>query len=230
MTPARLETRNLGWVPANGTTPVLREITISVAARSVVGITSGCAFEQAALMHLLGGMMPPSCGQLLIDGDPTSTMPPRRLARKLAFVAMDDWHNDPRCVIDILRDGRALHRLGFHTPNPRDAEVVSGVMDRLNLRRHAFSTLDGLSPAIALRVMLARAMVQEPDLIVLSETPPGLDDFALFPLFDHLRQSGQTVIAGFEDGDLALGLCDRVLDLDRGRLTSAGPRPAHRQG
>jgi len=123
----------------------------------------------------------------------------------------------------IVALGRLPHRAGFASAALRDAEVVNAALARLDLARFADMPFGTLSGGEKQRVMVARALAQEPRVLILDEPTNHLDIRHQLELLALLRDLGLTVICTLHDLTLAAQFADRVLVLANGRVLSDGP-------
>lgn len=147
----------------------------------------------------------------------------RDTARLVAAVLQEQPTDFALTARQIVALGRLPHRAGFAAASLRDAEVINAAITRLDLTRfadHAFSTLSGGEKQ---RVMVARALAQEPRVLILDEPTNHLDIRHQLELLALLRGLGLTVICTLHDLTLAAQFADRVLVLAEGRVLSDGP-------
>jgi iron complex transport system ATP-binding protein len=149
-------------------------------------------------------------------------MAPREAARRIAAVPQDVPADFPFRVRDVVMMGRTARRRARVDWNPEDRAKVGAAMERLDLLHledRLFTTLSGGEKQ---RVLIARALAQEPSLIILDEPTSHLDIRHQLEILRLLRDLGLSVVTTLHDLNLAAAFADRVLLLDHGRLVGAG--------
>jgi len=220
---ARLAVENVTWGPRKRSPLVLQDTSFDLPAGQVLGIVGPNGAGKTTLLRLIYGYNRPSSGQVLIDGQSTSQMPPRALARKVAAVLQEQPTDFALSVREIVALGRVPHRLGLSTPGRKDAEVITAALSRMDLHGFADRTLSTLSGGERQRVMVARALAQEPQILVLDEPTNHLDIRHQLEVLQLIRDLDLTIVTSLHDLNLAGAVCDQVLVLKRGQVQSYGP-------
>ena len=125
-------------------------------------------------------------------------------------------------VCDVVAMGLAPHKGLFEGDTAEDRQQVAQALARLGLAAQAEQTFATLSGGEKQRVLLARALVQAPGLLILDEPTNHLDPRYQLELLQHLRSLDLSVIASFHDLNLAAAFCDRLYVIDGGRIVAAG--------
>jgi iron complex transport system ATP-binding protein len=165
-------------------------------------------------------------GLVRIDGRPTTGMPRRERARTLAYAPQTPVLPEGVSTRDYVGLGRTPHRPLLAAPRSVDREVVAEVMERLELDRLAGRPLVTLSGGEQQRAVLARALAQQPRVLLLDEPTSALDlghAQQVLDLVDRLRrQDGLTVLSTLHDLTLAGQYADRLALLSEGRVVAEG--------
>jgi iron complex transport system ATP-binding protein len=165
-------------------------------------------------------------GLVRIDGLPTSGMHRRDRARCLAYAPQTPVLPEGVTTRDYVTLGRTPHRPLLAAPRGVDRQVVADVMDRLGLGPLAERTLATLSGGEQQRAVLARALAQQPRVLLLDEPTASLDlghAQQVLDLVDRLRkQDGLTVLSTLHDLTLAGQYADRLALLSEGRVVAEG--------
>ena len=216
--------RARGITKAYGDLAVLTGVDLEVAAGTMAAIVGSSGAGKSTLLHILGTLDRPDAGELVIDGVHPFGLPPRRLAafrnRRLGFVFQ--FHH-------LLPEFTALE-------NAAMAAYIAGVakpeadrrarrwLDYLGLGARLAHRPRELSGGEQQRVAVARALVNEPSVVLADEPTGNLDRANAADLHDLLyglrRDFGQTVIIVTHNPELAK-LSDRVLTMRDGRLVEA---------
>lgn len=208
-----------------GAAPVLRELTFEVEAGEWVGVIGPNGSGKTTLLRTLAGLLPYR-GVLTLDGRPLRTWRPRALARRLAFVRQSPPLEFDFTVGEFVLLGRAPHRGWLDPYTKDDRERAQAALATMNLAGYEGRSLGALSGGEQQRVLLAQALAQQAEILLLDEPTAHLDVHHQFEGMDRvaaLVRAGRTVLAAFHDLALAARHAHRLLVLDRGRLAAAGP-------
>ncbi len=165
-------------------------------------------------------------GSIAVDGQELTGRPDRRRARLVALVPQRPVLPPGATVVDYVLLGRTPYLPPLRAPGAADRSLVSRVLAELELTDFAERELETMSGGELQRVFLARALAQQPALLLLDEPTAALDvghAQDVLGLVDRLRADvGLTVISTMHDLTLAGGYADRLAMLDRGRMVAIG--------
>jgi iron complex transport system ATP-binding protein len=151
----------------------------------------------------------------------------RRLSQLVVFLPQRPTIPEGVKVVDYVGIGRTPYISYLGTESTIDQEVVDSVLHRLELEEIAHRAVSDLSGGEAQRVVLARALAQESEIMLLDEPTAALDvghQQQVLELIDELRQErGLTVVTALHDLTLAAQFGETLALLDRGKLVSEGP-------
>lgn len=212
--------------------PILRGLTFSVEAGELIGIIGPNGAGKTTLLRALLGMCPVRSGRLTVLGAEPSALRGKALARFRTHVAyLPQLHFGPggvpltvREVVEISRAGRA----GLLRPlNAADHGTVARWMDRMGLDELADRPYGQLSGGQQRKVQLARALAQEPEVLLLDEPTANLDlhwQETLLSLIEQIAaETSLTILLVTHDLSLLPPACHRVLVLDGGERQAFGP-------
>ncbi|RME42540.1 MAG: heme ABC transporter ATP-binding protein [Deltaproteobacteria bacterium] len=213
---------------AYGQRPVLRGISFSVTRGEIVGILGPNGSGKTTLLKLLAGLLPPpERGRVRLGGRALETIEPRERARRIAVVPQHFAPAFPFPVSEIVLMGRSPYTGRFGLEGREDIAAAHTAMVEMGVLELADRPIHELSGGERQRVLLARALCQASELLILDEPTAFLDlrhQVELVSLLRKLnRTRGFTVIGVFHDLTLAARLCDRLILLKGGRLVTAGP-------
>jgi iron complex transport system ATP-binding protein len=221
---ARLEV--VGLSAGYGRTRVLDAIRLTVEPGGWLAIIGPNGSGKSTLLRSILGFHPHQ-GLVRVDGVPTSGMPRRERARCLAYAPQTPVLPEGVTTRDYVGLGRTPHRPLLAAPRGVDRQVVDDVMGRLELDLLAERPLATLSGGEQQRAVLARALAQQPRVLLLDEPTAALDlghAQQVLDLVDRLRrQDGLTVLSTLHDLTLAGQYADRLLLLDHGEVVVSGP-------
>lgn len=216
----------------------LRDIGVSLGGREVVRSVS-CTVTHGGWLVVLGpngagkstllraiAGLGEHRGQVLMDGRDTASLDRRDLAGRVALVVQKPMVPDGVTVLDYVTLGRTPHISYFGSVGARDRDIVAEVLGALDLLDVSLRPLASLSGGEAQRVFVARALAQEPAILLLDEPTTSLDvgrQQDVLELIELLRRDrGVTVVAALHDLSLAGQFADRLLLLHEGNQVAEG--------
>ena len=216
--PARLTVRGLNWGP-QGMAPIVRDIDFSVEPGEMLAVVGPNGAGKSSLLRCLYRFHRPSQGAVLLDGEDIWALKPRSIARRVATVLQEPASDFGLSVAEIVELGLTPHLDQFSGPAYGPVEDALALM---NLTPFAGRDFGSLSGGEKQRVMIARALVQKPDLLILDEPTNHLDIRHQLEVLDLLSGLPTTVIVSLHDLALASAHADRVLVLEQGRSVQLG--------
>ncbi|NNM72453.1 ATP-binding cassette domain-containing protein [Enterovirga aerilata] len=181
---------------------------------------------KTTLLKTLLGLLPPLGGEVLLDGRPLGSTPVRDRARLIGYVPQVHLGTFAFSVADVVLMGRTAHHGPFTQPSARDREVAAGAIDRFGLTGLAERPYTMISGGERQLVLIARALAQEPRLVVLDEPTASLDFGNQGRVLGEIRsltRAGLAVLFTTHDPNHALRVADEVATLRAGRLLAHGP-------
>lgn len=202
---------------------ILRDISFSARDGEFVAILGNNGAGKSTLLKCLDRLLKPQSGSVTVDGAELLTLPAEELARRVAFVAQSGG-GAQLTVYDLLLLGRKPYlKWGV---SREDRELVDKTLRRLGLEELALRYLDQLSGGEQQKVLIARALVQQPKLLLLDEPTSSLDlrnQYEVMNLVRRVcREQGITAVAVIHDLNLALRFCDRFLFFHENTIFAAG--------
>ena len=206
---------------------VLDELNFAVPAQNFFIIIGPNGSGKTTLLRLLAGLLALKKGSIDLLGRPIEAYTPRKLARRVAYVPQQAPVTFSFTVTQVVLMGRAPHLgwLGFESRE--DLDLARRAMQITRVDHLARRRLDQLSGGERQRVFIARAICQQPEIILLDEPTAALDLAHQVRVMDMLEQlkgaDKVTVVMVSHDLNLAAMFADQVLLLDQGRLARCGP-------
>lgn len=201
--------------------PVLRDVTAQIPHGARVAVVGPNGAGKSTLFKALVGLLPLRSGQVLIHG-----LPLGKHLDDIAYVPQRedvDWHF-PVTVSDVVMMGR-YGRLGWlRRPGKEDCMVVERSLEQMGLRDLAGHAIGELSGGQQQRVFLARALAQQPHILLMDEPFSGVDvatQEAALGLMEQLRSQDVTILVSTHDLTLAASRFDRAMLINR-RLIAYG--------
>lgn len=204
----------------------LQGISLEVPADSSLAIVGPNGSGKTTLLRLAAGELVPDQGRVETCGFEPSRALRRHLARRVAVVGAQPLVGFPYSVEEVVLMGRAPHVEGFRLESEHDLELARAAMEAMDVLALAGRVFDSLSSGEKQRVAVARALTQEPELLLLDEPAAFLDIKHQVALYDLLRRrclaGGLTVVSVLHDLNLAALYFERVALLRSGRLFACG--------
>ncbi|MBD8518605.1 ABC transporter ATP-binding protein [Plantibacter sp. CFBP 8804] len=202
-----------------------RRIIEDVALRAcsnVVGLVGPNGSGKSTLLRTVYRMLRPSEGQVLADDRDVRTMPARKAARVIAAVVQDSPADLELTVADCVATGRLPHGRLLATDSAEDRQVVERAMVTAGVAEFADRDVSTLSGGERQRVQLARALAQEPQILVLDEPTNHLDIRHQLQLLALVRDLQVTTLVTLHELNLAASYCDEIVMLEHGRVVASG--------
>ncbi|MBT4999960.1 MAG: ABC transporter ATP-binding protein [Tateyamaria sp.] len=223
MSAASLNVENVSWTLGNGHLPILNPTSFVVDAGQVLGVVGPNGAGKSTLLRMLYRYQSPVSGRIWINGEDIWAMSPRIAAQRVAAVLQEQPSAFGLTVREIIALGRTPHHRGFSSVSSFDAEIIDDVINSLNLHGLAHRDLVSLSGGERQRVMIARALVQKPQVLILDEPTNHLDIRNQLEIIALVRNLDLTIIVSLHDLNVAADICDVILMLDRGHAVGFGP-------
>ncbi len=208
----------VGYRNGRRRTPVLGGLNLELTSNSFTCLLGPNGSGKSTLLRTFAGMQRPLGGKLTLFGDDIARLRPRQLARRLGVVLTDRVMVGALSVTDLIELGRYPHRGWDGRPGENDAAIVQWAIDITGTQPLAHRDVDELSDGERQRVMIARALAQEPAVLLLDEPTAYLDVSRRVELTALLRslaaETGKAVLCTTHDLELALRAADRIWLLD----------------
>lgn len=208
-----------------GNNPVVHNLSLDVKAGELIGLIGPNGAGKSTLLRALAGVCPITAGQIQLLGKPVQSYSPEQRAQKLAWLAQSGPINWPLSVERLVALGRTPHQSAWQRSSAADAEIIERILtetDCQSLRRRDATSLSGGERA---RVLLARALASEPDVLLADEPVAALDlahQLQTMELLRHFARENKSCLVVLHDLSLAARYCDRLILMDKGHMVSAG--------
>lgn len=223
-----LQVRDLCFSHGSGARGLDR-ISFGAASGDILCILGPNGSGKTTLLRCLIGSLPIASGKVMLAGSDASSLRPRQLARLLAYVPQSAQSVFGHQVLDIVTMGRSVHLPRLRTPGRRDVEIAQNALEQVgiaHLAARAFSTISGGEKQLCL---LARAVAQDPAVLILDEPAASLD-FAnqarILTILAGLAAGGLAIVMTTHHPDHAQQIGSAILALREGRVAASGPAAA----
>jgi iron complex transport system ATP-binding protein len=225
LVPPCLKAEHLAYAYAGGKLAV-RDVSISVRPGSLTAVIGANGSGKTTLIRILAGLLRPQAGRILLGNVAFDAWDPRLRAREIAYVPQTTATAFPFRVLDLVLSGRTPHTPRFRFENPRDVEKAVEALASAGAGHLANRSFTSLSGGERQMVILARALAQEPRLLLLDEPSSSLDLKHRADLIRTLAQLRGTrnlsVIMITHDLQLTGSVFDQVLALRCGAVVAQG--------
>ena len=204
--------------------PVLEGVTLKAAGGNVSSLVGPNGSGKTTLIKCINRILKPRLGTVLVEKKDVGKVKLRELAKLLGYVPQSASHVFPSTVFDAVLLGRRPYvNWGV---SPRDKEVVSCMLSLMGLEEMALRQFNQLSGGERQKVLIARALAQEPQVLLLDEPTSNLDLRHQLEVLGIVRsivdERGIAAIMAIHDLNLASRFSDQLIFLDKGRIYDAG--------
>ncbi len=203
---------------------IVDDISLHVAPGEIVGLIGPNGSGKSTLLRSVYRLLRPAAGYVQLGGDDVWKLSAREAARRTGIVVQEIPSDFEFTVGEVVEMGRTPHKGLLEADNAHDEMIVQDALRRVNMtafRDRSFSTLSGGEKQ---RVLVARALAQEPKLLVLDEPTNHLDIRYQLEILDLVRGLGITTLVTLHDLNLAAAYCNRLYLLSDGRIVMSGAR------
>lgn len=221
-----LEARQLAFKYPGSQSDACSGIGLEITAGSLTALIGANGSGKSTLVRMLAGLLRPDSGEILLDGRPLEQWEPRLRARQIAYMPQTTTTAFPFCAIDVVLSGRTPHMERFHLESSEDRDRAIEALEYAGAAHLADRAVTALSAGERQMVILARALAQEPRLLLLDEPSAALDlkhRAGLIRTLARLReQRGLSALMITHDLQLTGALFDRMIALREGTVHAQG--------
>jgi len=211
----------------------LSAVSLEVKKGEFIAIIGRSGAGKSTLLRCINRMVDPTSGQILFEDIDVAALPKRRLRPIRAKIGMIFQHYnlvDRQTVIENVLHGRLGHKSTFNGVFSRytyDEKLLAvDIIEKLDLTPQIYKRCDELSGGQKQRVGIARALIQDPHLILCDEPIASLDPGSAKVIMDHLRkicdETGITILVNLHQVDVAVKYADRIIGINSGRVLYDG--------
>ncbi len=204
--------------------PALKDVTIDIHESEIVAIVGPNGSGKSTLLKCIDRILKPQKGVILINGKDVKDFSQIEIARTVGYVPQSVKQFFPATVFEVVLMGRRPY-LGWRC-SKRDIEKVFEVLKILNIENIAMRDFNELSGGQQQKVLIARALVQEPEILLLDEPTANLDikhQLEVMEIVKRIvRMNGITAIIAIHDLNLASKYADRIVMMKDGKVFAIG--------
>lgn len=208
----------------------LEALSFQAKPAEIIAILGPNASGKSTLLKLISGALAPLSGRVFLNGFATHSLPPKTRAQRIALVQQESQLLFPSRVWEFVLQGRHSHSRGLHFESQEDVTIASNALAQVGAAHLTDRWMDKISGGEKQRVILARALAQQPLLLLLDEPTLHLDIGAQVDLLESLRklaaQDRYTVLVVTNELNLAGEYAEQVVLLQKGKCLRVGPPAA----
>jgi len=203
-----------------------RDVSFSLRDGEVMCVLGPNGGGKTTLFRTLLGLLPPHGGTISLEGASLESLSRRQIAQQIGYVAQGHSAYFAFTVLDFVLMGRTAHVSVFSVPGRKDREVAERVLESLGIAALARRPVTEISGGERQLALVARALAQEPRLLVLDEPTASLDfgnQVHVLQKISALAATGISILFSSHDPDHAFLTSHRALLLAEGRALEIGP-------
>ena len=215
-----------GITLAYGHNKVVEDVSFQVMSGEIVGIVGPNGSGKSTIIKALSRVVTPYSGRILINDRDISQIPRRELSSLVGVVPQTPVLPSAFTAFEIVLMGRNPHLGLFQYEGPRDVDITWQAMEQTSTQCLAERRIGELSGGEIQGVVIARALAQETQAVLLDEPTANLDISRQIEILDLIkglcRENRLTVVVALHDLNLATHYCDRLLLINNGRIHAEG--------
>lgn len=208
-----------------GKQEVLKGISFCMEKGEFVCVLGANGCGKTTLLKSILAFLTPQHGQVLLYGKDIHQMDERERARKIAYIPQYHTPPFPFTVRDVVLMGRTPHLSRICRPTEKDCRIADESMERLGIAHYANKSYTALSGGQRQMVVIARALAQQPDLLIMDEPTASLDfgnQYLVLAQVKKLAREGMGVLMVTHNPDHAFYCADRIIAMEDGKILSMG--------
>lgn len=220
-----LSVENLTCSYSGNDEPVLTDVSLTAQAGEILALIGPNGAGKTTLLRAMSRVLRPRRGHVRLDGHNIWELPAQQVAQRVACVAQNTRLTWPYTVQQVVALGRFPHRGWLSPYTAHDRRVIEDALNRTGLRALRERPFHTLSGGEQQRAIIARALAQAPEVLLLDEPVAHLDlkyQVTTLDLVRELADGGLTVVISLHDLNYAACYSDRLALLANGRLLAVG--------
>jgi iron complex transport system ATP-binding protein len=202
---------------------VLHNINFNLNEGEILAIVGPNGSGKSTLLKCIDQILKPQKGVILLDHQDIMKLKPEEIAKKIGYVPQNNGRSFPTTVFDSILMGRKPYIKWAPTNN--DLKKVTNVIEKLRIQHLVLRDINELSGGQKQKVIIGRALAQEPKILLLDEPTSNLDlkhQLEVLNLIKEQTKDNVSAVIAIHDLNLALRFCDKIVMLHKGRVFAAG--------
>jgi iron complex transport system ATP-binding protein len=203
--------------------PILKDISLLAKSGTFTGLVGPNGSGKSTLLRTAYQVLKPSGGVILLDGVESRRLSPRQIAQEMAAVGQFNNISYDFKVWEIVLMGRTPHKSLLESDSDKDYTIVEESLRKVGMESYLHRTFFSLSGGEKQRIILARALAQEPKVLILDEPTNHLDIRFQMQILSIVKGLGICVLTALHDLTLATQFCEEIYVLNKGMVVAQGP-------
>ena len=221
-----IETLDISFWYRESGEPTLKDVSFSIAKGEFVGIIGPNGSGKTTFLRVLSGVLRPQEGKVRVCGRDVRSIGRRELAKLLAVVPQETFIVFPFTALEVVLMGRSPHLGRWSLESPEDLSIARECMELTDTEKLADRLITELSGGEKQRVIIARALAQQPEILLLDEPTAFLDighQVEIYTLLEKLNRDQElTIILVSQDLNLASQHCRKLALFRDGQIIATG--------
>jgi len=221
-----IEVSNISFWYRSPGEPALRDVSLSIDKGEFLGVIGPNGSGKTTFLRMLSGVLKPRRGRINICGRDTGSINRRELAKLLAMVPQETFITFPFTALEVVLMGRSPHLGRWAFESPEDLGIARECMKLTDTAKFENRLINELSGGEKQRVIIARALAQQPEILLLDEPTAFLDighQVEIYALLEKLnRERELTIVLVSQDLNLAAQHCRRLALFRDGEVMAVG--------
>ena len=203
---------------------ILENINLRLEEGHILAILGPNGIGKTTLLKCMIGLLPWHSGKTLFYGKDIHTLKPKDVWSTISYIPQSRGFAFSYTGLEMVLLGRSAHLGTFQQPGKEEIEMAEAMMERVGITRLANKDCNRMSGGELQMVLIARALINEPKLIILDEPTVGLDPAQVIEIRRLIRELGKshTVILSSHILSEVQAVCQQVLILSKGKLAASG--------
>ena len=197
-------------------------VDLGIEEGTFVGLVGPNGCGKSTLLKNIYKVYTPDAGSVYIDGKDISELSSRETAREMSVMQQENVVEFDMSVYDMVMLGRFAHQKMFGNDMTHEREIVADAIEEVGLTGYEQRSFLSLSGGEKQRTLVARALVQQAELIILDEPTNHLDIGYQYQIMSILKNQGLTVFSSIHDLNIAACYCDKIVLMKAGKIVDIG--------
>lgn len=210
---------------AYGKEDVLHNVSAKIISGEITALFGPNGSGKTTLLKCLAGLFKPQSGDIFIQGKSLLQISPGMRSQYVCYVPQEHAVSFAYTVEEVVLMGRTPYLGGVHGPGKKDYQRAHEAMESIGIEAIAHLPYTELSGGQRQMVLIARALAQECDIMILDEPTSALDfknQIVVWKILKQLKLAGKTILVCTHDPNHVMWFCNRVLVLKKGNIIADG--------
>ena len=201
---------------------IIRDVSLDVKNGDFVGIIGPNGSGKSTLLRTIYRIIQPNSGTILFGGQDLKKVKLAESAKKMGVVGQFNTVNFDFTVFEMVMMGRTPHKSLLGSDKPEDYEIALEAIKKVGMENYAHRSFSTLSGGEKQRIILARALAQQPQMLILDEPTNHLDIKYQLQILSIVKSLGIGVLAALHDLSLAAMYCNKLYVIKDGKVVTSG--------